>query len=109
MKKKICHVTSAHQPFDGRIFERECTSLAKHYDVYMIVPNTEDCDCNGVHVLGVHIPQGRLKRQFYIKDIYKRMVDVDADIYHFHEPELFPYALKIKKRKGKIVNIKKKK
>ena len=70
MKVKVCHVTSAHQPFDGRIFERECTSLAKQYDVFMIVPNTEDCEKNGVQVLGVNIPSGRFKRQFYLKDMY---------------------------------------
>lgn len=103
MKKKICHVTSAHQPFDGRIFERECTSLAKHYDVYMIVPNTEDCERNNVHVLGVHIPPGRIKRLLNLKFLYKRMLEVNADVYHIHEPELIPYALKMKRQGKKII------
>ena len=102
MGKKICHVTSAHQPFDGRIFERECTSLAKQYEVYMIVPNTDDCERNNVHVLGVHIPPGRVKRLLHLKYIYRRMKEVDADVYHIHEPELIPYALKMKK-KGKVI------
>ncbi len=100
---RVCHVTSAHMPFDGRIFERECVSLAKLYDVYLIVPNIEDCERNCVHVLGVNMPTHRLSRQFHLKDIYKRMIEVDADIYHFHEPELIPYGLKIKKHGKKVI------
>lgn len=99
---RICHVTSAHQPFDGRIFERECTSLSKRYQVYLIVPNTSDCGRNGVIVKGVNIPQQRIKRFLHLKAIYMEMMVIDADVYHIHEPELIPYALKMK-RKGKKV------
>lgn len=101
--KKICHVTSAHLPFDGRIFERECTSLARHYDVYMIVPNTADCKRNNVHVIGVQIPSSRVKRVLHLKKVYKKMCEVNADVYHIHEPELIPYALKIKKKGKRII------
>lgn len=103
MMRKVCHVTSAHQPFDGRIFERECTSLAKVYDVYMIVPNTDDCIRNNVKVLSVRIPPGRMNRLLNLWKIYRRMRDVDADIYHIHEPELIPYALKMKRDGKKII------
>lgn len=100
---RVCHVTSAHMPFDGRIFERECSSLAKRYEVYMIVPNTQDCERNNVHVIGVQIPSSRIKRVLHLNNIYKRMLEVNADVYHFHEPELIPYALKIKKLGKRIV------
>lgn len=103
MSIKICHVTSAHLPFDTRIFVRECTSLAKKYEVYLIVPNTEDCIKNGVHILGVSMPTGRFSRQRHMKDIFKKMVEVNADLYHFHEPELIPNGLKIKKRGKKVI------
>lgn len=103
MMYKVCHVTSAHRPFDGRIFERECTSLTKYYDVYLIAPNVEDCEKNGVRVRGVSLPSGRFSRQFKKKDIFKRMIEINADVYHFHEPELIPYGLKIKKRGKKII------
>ena len=39
---------------------------------------------------------------FTAKDIYKKALEIDADIYHFHDPELLPYGLKLKK-KGKSV------
>lgn len=103
MPIKICHVASAHDPFDGRIFERECTSLAKIYDVYLVIPHKEDVVRNDVHLLGVDIPEGRFSRQFYMGRIFKRMEEVDADVYHFHEPELLPLGLKMKKRGKKVI------
>lgn len=33
---KICHLTSAHNNNDTRIFYKECVSLAKKYDVYIV-------------------------------------------------------------------------
>lgn len=103
MPIKICHVTSAHKPFDPRIFLRECTSLAKRYDVSLIVPNCEDCTKNGVKVFGVSIPEGRFSRQLHKKDLYKKMLEVDADFYQFHEAELIPLGLKMKKKGKKVV------
>ena len=35
--KKICHVTSAHPPEDGRIFRRECVSAAMSWLYFLIV------------------------------------------------------------------------
>lgn len=100
---KVCHVTSVHRPLDGRIFERECTSLAQRYDVFLIAPNIEDCEKNGVHVRGVNLPKSRFKRMKSLNRVLKRMIEVNADVYHFHDPELIPIGLKIKKRGKKIV------
>ena len=51
---KVCHFTSAHPPYDGRIFYKECCSLVKMgYDVYLVAPGTKDELRNGVHILGV--------------------------------------------------------
>lgn len=100
---KVCHVTSAHLPFDGRIFERECSSLAKYYNVYLIVPNTRECERNGVNVKGVTIPQSRIKRIIHLKSIFSKMQEIDADVYHIHEPELIPYALRMKRKRKKII------
>lgn len=104
-KIKVCHLTSAHPPKDGRIFQKECSSLAKAgYDVTLVVSGDFDEICNGVHIIGTsQIRKSRLQRILNTsKDVYKKACTIDADIYHIHDPELLPYALKLK-RKGKKV------
>lgn len=101
---KVCHITSAHGPEDVRIFHKECISLAKAgYDVYL-VQRGESYEKNGVHIVGFgEVPGGRLKRMTQVaRRAYKAALATDADIYHFHDPELLPYGLKLG-RKGKKV------
>ena len=101
---RVCHMTSGHQPEDGRIFQRACTSLAAAgYDVYLVAQG-ESYEKNGVHIVGVGQPSGgRLSRMTsFSKKVYETALSLDADIYHFHEPELMPYGLKLK-RQGKQV------
>ena len=48
-------------------------------------------------------PKSRMARMLLTtKRIYKKSLEQDADIYHLHDPELLPYALKLK-RKSKCV------
>lgn len=102
MIKKVCHVTSVHKPSDGRIFERECTSLARQYEVYLLAPNTKSYKLNGVNVVGVSLPGSRLKRIISLNVIKKKALEINADVYHFHDPELIPIGVALK-RKGKVV------
>ena len=95
---KVCHMTSAHGPEDVRIFHKECVSLAKAgYDVYL-VERGDSYEKNGVHIVGVGQPSGgRLSRMTsFAKKVYQAALALDADIYHFHDPELLPYGLKLK-------------
>ena len=103
MIRRVCHVVSNHYPKDGRVFERECRSLAKKYEVFLIAPNTEDEVIDNVHIVGVNLPASRLKRPFALDRVFNKMLEIDADVYHFHDPELIPLGLKIKKVKGKII------
>ncbi|MFT6715642.1 MAG: glycosyltransferase involved in cell wall biosynthesis [Saprospiraceae bacterium] len=102
---KICHLTSAHPHLDVRIFEKECTSLVKAgFEVKLIVAKGEETQVNGVHIIKVKSPKGsRFKRMWMTaKLVYKRGLKEDAEIYHFHDPELLRFALRLK-RKGKKV------
>lgn len=103
--RKVCHMTSAHPSEDVRIFHKECTSLAKAgYDVYLVTRG-ESYEKNGVHIVGVGYPSGgRLNRMTtFSRKIYKAALAIDADIYQFHDPELLPYGLKLKKNGKKII------
>ncbi len=101
---KVCHMTSVHAPEDGRIFLKECTSLAQAgYETYLVERGATYVK-NGVHIVGVGDFQGnRLQRMSTLtKLVYEAALKINADIYHIHDPELLPYALKLKK-KGKLV------
>ena len=103
MAVKVCHVTSVHHAKDVRIFHKECASLAKVYDVYLIAPNVENEVDKGVHIVGVELPESRLKRLLYLNKIYRKALEIDASIYHFHDPELMKIGLKIKKKGKKVI------
>lgn len=102
---KVCHMTSGHKNNDIRIFHKECTSLAKAgYKVYLVASG-ESSNKNGVHLIGIgEPPKSRFKRMTLVtKNIYKKAFDLDADIYHLHDPELLPYGLKLKKKGKKVI------
>lgn len=103
--KKVCHITSAHDSTDTRIFHKECVSLANAgYETYLVAQgaNRED---QGVHVIGVgEAPKNRIQRmtQFASK-VYEVALSLDCDIYHLHDPELLPYGIKFKKHGKKVI------
>lgn len=106
MKIKVCHLTSAHSSNDIRIFKKECVSLAKdeRFEVYLIAPGESRIESN-VNIIGVgKKPKNRLKRFFqFTAKVFQAGLDVDADIYHFHDPELLPYGLKLKGKGKKVI------
>lgn len=102
---KVCHMTSAHTQEDDRIFCKECISLAKAgYEVYEVARG-DSYNKNGVHIVGIgEIPGGRLQRMTKgAKLVYQKALELNCDLYHFHDPELLPYGLKLKKAGKKVV------
>lgn len=103
---KVCHITTVHSERDVRIFYKECKSLAKHgFDVKLIVINGKSFTEEGVEVIGVPCKySGRLQRFLKApKAAYRKALQVDAGIYHFHDPEFLPYANKLKRKGKKII------
>ncbi len=105
MKRKVCLVTSLHKVNDERIFEKECTSLAKKYDVYFVAPNTGKKEVNGVHIVGVELPDinHRFKRWTRLGKLIPVLREIDAEVYHFQDPELMSLGLKMKKGEKKVI------
>ncbi len=102
---KICHLTSVHNRYDERIFTKECCSLQKAgYDVSLIVADDKPDEIkDGVKIYGVKSSENRLLRILQTsKNVYKKAIQLDVEIYHFHDPELIPVGIKLK-RKGKKV------
>ena len=104
-KIRVCHLSSAHKNTDRRIFEAECTSLAKAgYEVYFIGRGKSRSQ-NGVKVIGLtREPRNRLERMIYMaRAVYKKALELDCDIYHIHDPELLLYAVKLKKQGKRVI------
>lgn len=101
---KVVHLTSAHPRFDIRIYQKECLSLSKKYNVSLVVADGQGAmNINGVNIIDVGKPKSRKDRFINTsKKVYEAAIKLDADIYHLHDPELLLIALKLKK-KGYVV------
>lgn len=104
MAKKVCVITSVHLPADSRIYEKEIKSLrTAGYEVTFVNPYREGEDDFGVKYVKAEVPTGRIKRIISApKIICKKAMEIDADVYHFHDPELLKIGSKLAK-KGKVI------
>lgn len=104
---KICHVTSAHSRYDTRIFYKECISLAENgYDVYLIVnDDNEDEIKSNVKICSTGFaPKSRKERMLNsLNIIKKKCMEIDADVYHLHDPELLPTIHFLNKKNKKVI------
>lgn len=105
-QKSVCHLTSVHSRNDIRIFLKQCSSLANAgYNVSLIVADSKGDEIkNGVKIIdaGVKASNRLLRMTRTVSKIYKKAKEIDAEIYHFHDPELIPIGLKLK-QSGKTV------
>jgi len=102
---KVAHLTSAHPRFDTRIFVKECRSLASAgYHVSLVVADgLGDQHIDGVKIIDVGSSHGRVHRMRHTtRLVRKKAEEIDADIYHLHDPELMPIGLSLR-RGGKHV------
>lgn len=102
--KKICHITTVHQWNDDRIFLKELQSLSNAgYESYLIAPGKERIE-NGIHVVGIGNFNGRKERILKAsKVVFQKAIEIDADVYHFHDPELLPCGIKLKRNGKKVI------
>ncbi|WP_031311343.1 glycosyltransferase family 4 protein [Stutzerimonas stutzeri] len=103
---KVAHLTSVHSRYDIRIFLKECGSLAKaKYDVFLVVADGNgDEFLDGVSILDVRRGGGRIDRIVNTtRRVFRKAMQLNADIYHLHDPELIPIGIKLKKRGKRVV------
>lgn len=91
----VCHLTTVHNPFDHRVFEKECITLVSAgYDVTLIAVHARDECVRGVRILGLPTPPNRLQRMVATRAaLLHRAREAKADVYHFHDPELLPTGM----------------
>jgi glycosyltransferase involved in cell wall biosynthesis len=105
-KTKVVHITVVHRRYDSRIFYKECLSLCKAgYDVSLIVADgLGDEEKEGVKIIDIGKAEAsRIKRMILTtRKAVKVALELNADIYHFHDPDLLSASLKLLK-KGKVI------
>lgn len=106
MKNKVCHITTLHKWDDTRIFHKECTALAEAgFQVSLIVVNQKSQELNGIRIANINIDfsnrfQAMRKRATIA---LKKALEIDAELYHIHDPELLSIAKKLKAKGKKVI------
>lgn len=101
----VAHLTSAHPRFDTRIFHKMCRTLVSSgYQVFQVVADGKADNCvNSVSIRDAGPSRGRRDRILYAPSrVFRKAFDLNADLYHLHDPELLPIGLKLKQL-GKCV------
>ncbi len=103
---RVVHLTSVHPRDDIRIYLKECRSLFLYgYEVFLIVADGCGSEVkNGINIADVGCPMGRMDRMFQVtRRVFAKALELDADIYHLHDPELLPIGLKLKRLGKRVV------
>jgi glycosyltransferase involved in cell wall biosynthesis len=97
----IVHLTTVHRPFDTRIFQRECRTLAQAgYSVSLVAPHSTRETVDGVKIVPIPGLSNRQARGARFTrglwSVYWLARHLQADLYHFHDPELLPVGILLK-------------
>jgi len=107
MSIKICHITTAHTRNDCRIFEKECVSLANFgFDVtYLIADGFGNEIKKNVNIIDIGEYSANRMMRFANKTrkLYFHARLINAHIYHFHDPDFIPFALKLVRLKKAVI------
>lgn len=84
----VCILSSVHPALDNRIFYREARSLQRAgYQVTLMAVYPRDEVKDGIEIIGLpRVP--RWQRPLLWLTLLRRALAVQADVYHFHDPEL---------------------
>ena len=103
---RVCHITTVHPVDDHRIVYKECVSLREAgYDVTLIAPHPRDTSVAGVPVTALQVSaRTRIERIVrHPQAAYRAALALDADLYHFHDPEFLPYGTRLARAGKRVV------
>ncbi|MEA3477979.1 MAG: glycosyltransferase family 4 protein [Bacteroidota bacterium] len=103
---RVCHLTSVHHRDDTRIFIKEIPALANAgFEVSVVVADGKgDEQRNAYRIYDVGAARNRANRIFRHKNkVLHKALALDADVYHFHDPELIPVGLRLTGKGKKVI------
>lgn len=103
--KVVCILTSVHSPFDVRIFHKEAKTLNENgYKVLLIAQHHKEEIVDGIHVIPLPVPHNRFERiTKTVWKLFKLALKERAEVYHFHDPELIPIGLLLKRQRKRVI------
>ena len=108
MSIHICHISSAHQRDDTRIFKKECCSLKKYFKsakVTLLIADKEKNEIiEEISIIGHKKQKNRYFRFLFTPfNLLKTAIKIKADIYHIHDPELIFTGLILKTLRFRVI------
>lgn len=101
----VCHLSSGHEYYELRIFQKECSSLAKRFAVTLIIPKVDCGYVNNVKTIPFKKYSSTLGRFLFAPvRMYFMAKGIHAGVYHFHDPELIFTGILLKlTTKAKVI------
>jgi glycosyltransferase involved in cell wall biosynthesis len=103
-------MTDVHWIFDNRINKEINTLVKAGYEVYYVAPADKSelqeyvVSHPDVHVVPIHRYENRRERMRKgVREAYKAALSTNADVYHFHDPELIKAGIWLKLRGKKVI------
>ena len=99
---RICQITSMHDWSDDRIYQRACEGLARSgHEVFLVATEGDKKPdaTTAVKFIWLKRRKGVRRRLLSSREAVLRAISLNADIYHFHDPDLLPFIGMIKRRK----------
>ncbi len=102
---RVAHLTTTHDAFDTRVFQKECRTLAAAgYDVSLVVPHDTDVLRDGVRIVAVPRPGSRVRRALATAwRVFGAARRIRPDVAHVHDPELLPHALLLRLLGARVI------
>jgi glycosyltransferase involved in cell wall biosynthesis len=102
---RICHITSRHNWDDDRIYQRACIGLHREgMEIHLIATYTGENPNNyGVIFHWLKPRNGWRSRIFSSIEAYQISTKIDADVFHFHDPDLLPWMLLLSLKGKRII------
>jgi glycosyltransferase involved in cell wall biosynthesis len=104
--RRVCHITTVHPVDDHRILHKECVSLREAgYEVTLVAPHAGNTTIEGISVVGFRTPaRNRVERMIRRPySAYRAAVAVEADLYHFHDPDFLLYGVRLARAGKRVV------
>ncbi|BAC14882.1 glycosyltransferase (capsular polysaccharide synthesis) [Oceanobacillus iheyensis HTE831] len=104
---RVVQLTTVHHPYDPRIYHKECKSLQKAgFEVFLLAKEDKNSERKEVPIKHIKLKSytSRLKRMTIgALAAYKQAKKLNADVYHFHDPELLPVGWLLKNKSNHVI------